>query len=372
MKGSWYLGSVSNIKLFIHWTFLILLGWIVISYYQLHHSVNEALIGGGFIILLFICVILHELGHALTAKHFHIKTRSITLLPIGGLASMEKMPEKPIQEMWVAIAGPLVNFIIALGFYFYLHFRQELPSLSDLQNLQTLSGDTLILNLFFANIVLGIFNLIPAFPMDGGRVLRAILAMSSDKVKATTIAASIGKILAVIFIFFGIFYDFWMVFIGVFIYLGAGAENVQQRTVSLLTGLKVRDALITNFRSMYPTDTLAHAAQQLLQSQDNEFIVKDINNQRVQGILTRENIIQGLSETGPDTQIASVMTRDLYELTEDIPLEEVNRKMLIGRYRVCPVYRDSQLVGIIDQENIKEMIMLRMAEQKMVAHTRIA
>jgi len=364
MKGAWYLGSFSEIKLYIHWTFLILLGWIVITYYKLHNSIDEAMIGGIFIIILFGCVVLHEFGHALMAKRFHIKTKSITLLPIGGLASMEKMPNKPVQELWVALAGPLVNFIIAILLYVYLHYTGGMPTLAEMQNMQGLSADTLVLNLFFANLILGVFNLIPAFPMDGGRVLRAILAMNQDKSKATATAAAIGKFLAVLFIFFGIFYDFWLVFIGVFIYLGAGAENVQQSTQSLLKGLTVSNALIKNFSTLYPADTLIKASEMLLNSQDSEFLVLDINGKQAVGVLTKENKIRGFSASGPDTQVSDVMERNLYELTEEMPLEEVYRKMIIGRYRVCPVYRNEELIGIIDQDNIQELITLQSAVKK--------
>ncbi len=372
MKSGWYLGRLAGIKIYVHWTFLILLGWIMIAYYRQHNSMHEAWLGVGFIILLFFCVFLHELGHALTARRFQVTTKSITILPIGGLASMEKMPEKPLHELLVAIAGPLVNFVIAAVLYVYLHATGGFPTLEELQTMQGMSADKVVLNLFYANLILGLFNLVPAFPMDGGRILRSLLAMKMDKTRATDIAAGIGRFLAVMFIFFGIFFDFWLVFIGIFIYLGAGAENAQQATRSLLEGVKVGAAMITDYKTLFPTDTIKKAADLLLHSQDNEFLVMDINNERAVGVLTRENIIKGLAESGPDTRVQEVMNRSLCEVTEEMPLEDVYRKMLTENIRVCPVYRGTDLIGIIDQENIQELILVLMARQRQGDNTMLA
>ena len=235
MKWSLNLGKVAGIKLTVHWTFIILIGWVFFMHYRMGHDMQQALIGVVFILALFVCVTLHELGHALTAKRFNIITQSITLLPIGGLAKMEKMPEKPIQELWVAIAGPLVNVVIAILLYVYLTISNSIPPLIDIEHMQ-LQGTGFWFNLLIANVILALFNLIPAFPMDGGRVLRAILAFKLDRGKATKIAATIGQLLAISFVFFGFFSNIWLVFIGIFIYLGAGAEATFEATKSILTG----------------------------------------------------------------------------------------------------------------------------------------
>lgn len=252
MRWSLNLGKVAGIRLLVHWTFVILIGWIFIVYYQQEQDARQALMGVVFILALFVCVILHELGHALTARRFEIVTRSITLLPIGGLARLEKMPEKPEQELWVAIAGPIVNMVLAVLLYVYLSATNNIPDLTDTEQLQSLQGSGFWFNLFVANVILAVFNLIPAFPMDGGRVLRAVLAFRYDRSRATRIAASIGQFLAILFVFLGLFSNIWLVFIGIFIYLGAGAEAAHESTRSVLAGHTVRDVLMKQFPRLHP------------------------------------------------------------------------------------------------------------------------
>src|SRR5215203_4058606 len=218
MKWSLYLGKISGIKIFIHWTFLILIGWIFLMHAQAGNDLSEGLWGVIFILALFACVVLHELGHALTAKRFKIVTRDITLYPIGGIASMESLPDKPGQELLVALAGPAVNVVIAAGLWIYMQSADLMPDLTKLKSSDEIQNVPFVFNLFAANVVLVVFNLIPAFPMDGGRVLRAILAFKMDRTKATRIAATIGQFMAMIFVFFGFFFNFWLVFIGLFVF----------------------------------------------------------------------------------------------------------------------------------------------------------
>ncbi len=170
MKWSLNLGKIAGIRLSIHWTFIILIAWVFFVYYRAGGTTEQALMGVVFILVLFVCVILHELGHALTARKYDIETKSITMLPIGGLAQMEKMPEKPEQELWVAAAGPAVNVVIAALLFLYLKLSGNWPDFAnaDLKNLGV-EGFGFWFNLFAANVVLVVFNLIPAFPMDSKR-----------------------------------------------------------------------------------------------------------------------------------------------------------------------------------------------------------
>lgn len=358
MKWSLNLGKVAGIKLSVHWTFIILIGWIFFAHYRMGHDTQQALMGVVFILGLFVCVTLHELGHALTAKRFNIVTRSITLLPIGGLAQMEKMPEKPAQELWVAIAGPLVNVVIAIVLYVYLSATESIPPLINMEHMQ-LEGSAFWFNLLLANVVLAIFNLIPAFPMDGGRVLRALLAFKFDRAKATRIAAGIGQFLAILFVFFGFFSNIWLVFIGVFIYLGAGAEAAFEATKSILTGHTVRDVLMKQYTRLQPQESLEKVVQLLLNGQEQEFIITE--NNQVTGVLTRKELIAGLAEYGKQSPIANVMRKDFLTLSPDMPLQEVYQKLMVNGCSVAPVMDAGQLAGIVDRENINELIMVKEA-----------
>lgn len=354
MKGSIYLGKISGIKLFIHWTFLILIGWIFLMHLGMGHSSAQALVGIAFIFALFVCVTLHELGHALAARRYNFSTRHITLLPIGGMAQMEALPEKPAQELWVALAGPLVNVIIALLLYIYLSASGNVPAISAMQHM----GSTDFLsNLFFANIALAVFNLIPAFPMDGGRVLRALLSFKLSRRKATQIAASIGQFLAVLFVFFGFFGNIWLIFIGIFIYLGAGGEAAYESTKSALSDLTVKDAMMTRYTVLSPDDTLSKAVQQLLQGQDKDFLVAE--NDNVTGILTRKGIVKGLTEFGQQASLDKAMTKDFLVLSPDMVLQDVYNKMTSNGYTINPVYQSGQLIGVVDKENIMELIIVK-------------
>src|SRR5688572_26248428 len=208
MKASLYLGKIAGVKLFIHWTFLILLIWVFASNYLQTHNLTQALVGCVFILILFVCVILHEFGHAMAARIYKIPTKSITLLPIGGVAQIERFPEKPGQEMVVAFAGPLVNVIITGILFVSLYFTNHLPGLHNLEQLNIIqSVPDFLFQLLIVNAGLALFNLIPAFPMDGGRALRSFLLFWTERGKATKVAAGVGKFFAVGFILLGLFYN---------------------------------------------------------------------------------------------------------------------------------------------------------------------
>jgi Zn-dependent protease len=217
MKWSWKIGEFRGIGVYMHATFLILIGFIVLSHWSAGSSVGKTLEGVGFILALFACVVLHEFGHALMAARYGIKTRDITLLPIGGLARLERMPDKPLQELWVALAGPAVNVVIAAALFVLLQFTS---AWAPLEQLSVASGPFLQ-RLMVVNVILVVFNMLPAFPMDGGRVLRALLATRLEYTRATQIAASIGQSMALVFGFLGFFYNPFLMFIALFVWIGA-------------------------------------------------------------------------------------------------------------------------------------------------------
>lgn len=364
-RWSLYIGSYAGIKVFIHWTFWIITGWIFLMHYNMGHGVNEGLWGVLFIFVLFGCIVLHEFGHALTAKRYKIQTRDITIYPIGGIASLEAMPERPRQELAVALAGPAVNVVIATTLFIYLQYTNKMP---DLSVLQAQDGKHMLefsfgFNLFAANVLLAVFNLIPAFPMDGGRVLRALLAFTMGRSKATRIAATVGQLLAIVFVFFGFFYNFWLVFIGLFIYLGAGSEAAYESTKSALAGYTAKDVLMKQFTHLPPEETLEKVIQLLLNGQEKEFVITD--NDKVLGILTRTELIRGLSEYGKAASVAEVMRKDCIILRPDVPLQQVYQKLMAHGCAVAPVVDNGRLLGIVDRENIDEFLLIETALKKM-------
>jgi Zn-dependent protease/predicted transcriptional regulator len=312
-------------------------------------------------------VILHEFGHALTARKFNIGTKSITILPIGGVASIERMPENPSQELWVAIMGPVVNVVIAMVLYLLLKVSGNIPETREFIELQQTQGsmnlgDYFLFNLMIVNIALVAFNLIPAFPMDGGRVLRALLSYGMDRSKATNVAARVGQFLAILFVFAGFYTNFWLVFIGIFIFLGAGGEATFEATKSILSGYRVRDVLMTKYTVLAPGDTLARAVQALLDGQEKEFLVGE--NEVISGVLTHNSIIKGLNEFGKDAPVSNIMRTDFITLQPDMELQEVYQRMMTDGYSVGPVYEESRLIGIVDRENINELVLVSKALEK--------
>jgi Zn-dependent protease len=291
MKYSISLGRVAGIEIFVHWTFLILIGWIV--YINLKQGMGPIDIFWSvlFILTLFACVTAHELGHALAAKRYNIKTKNITLLPIGGLAQLESIPEKPKEELAVALAGPLVNIVIAVALFPLIKIS---PNVIEDMDLTRLSHHNFLFSLMVVNVWLAVFNMIPAFPMDGGRVFRALLSFKYERSVATRIAASVGQLLAVGFVFIGFFYNPFLVFIGVFIFLGAQAEAQYAEAKSLLQEYTVADALMREVPLLSPGDTVEYGSDQLLNSQNRNFIIADETG--VVGTLNRDEIIRALRE----------------------------------------------------------------------------
>ncbi len=358
MNWSFKIGRFAGINVFMHWTFLILLGWILISSLNQGQTMSQSLMSVLFILALFGCVVLHEFGHALTARKYGVTTRSIILLPIGGVANMEKMPEKPVHELWVAIAGPLVNIAIAGILLIYFQFFGTYPEITEEMSGVITSGNFLFF-LLIVNVILAVFNLIPAFPMDGGRILRAILSMYYDRGVATNIAAKIGQFLAIAFVFLGFFYNFWWIFIGLFIFLGAGAEANFEATRSALAKYSVRDALMHQFTKLHAFETIESAITTLLDGQEKEFIVEQDNE--IIGVVTRDEIIQGLRELGQNAHINRIINKEYMVLSPDMGLREAYEIMSRSKASICPVMENGELIGVLNMENITEVVMLENA-----------
>ncbi len=250
----------AGIGVYIHATFLLILGWVVLSHWLQGHTVAATVAGVVFMLALFGCILLHEFGHALMAKKYGIRTRDITLLPIGGVARLERMPDEPRQELWVALAGPAVNVVIAAALYAWLTLSDTLEPLGSLG----LASGSFWERLMVLNVFVVVFNLIPAFPMDGGRVLRALLAMRLEYTRATQIAATVGQGLALVFGFVGLFTNPFLLFIALFVWIGAGQEAGMVQMKAALGGIPVSRAMITDFQTLAESDTLETAVTRIL------------------------------------------------------------------------------------------------------------
>jgi Zn-dependent protease/CBS domain-containing protein len=355
MKWQWKLGNFAGIDVYVHATFLLLIGWVGYSHWLENQLWSEVLSGVLFIIALFACVVLHEYGHALTARKYGIKTRDITLYPIGGVARLERMPEKPVEELWVSLMGPAVNVVIAGALFTFLYLTNSLVPLSEL----TIASGSFLERLMMINISLVLFNLIPAFPMDGGRVLRAFLAMRMDYVRATQIAATIGQGMALLFGLIGLFGNASLLFIAFFIWIGASQEAGMTQMKNAISGIPVGRAMLTDYKSLSPRDTLARMSQLILSGSQHDFPV--IDNDRVVGVVTRDDFIMALTQHGEGIAISAVMKKDLPEVDSYEMVENALMRIQESGVPALPVTHAGQLVGIVTAENITEYLMIRSA-----------
>lgn len=344
---------VAGIHVRIHVTFLLLLGWLAMGYYQEGGS-SAAVTRIFFILLLFLCVLLHEFGHALAAKAFGINTPDITLLPIGGVARLERMPEKPAQEMIVALAGPAVNVAIALGLFLVVGFRAFAGG-------QLMVAPGMLENLLVINVFLVLFNLLPAFPMDGGRVLRALLATRLNYARATQIAATIGQGCAFVFGFIGLFGNPMLIFIALFIYIGASQEAAVAQMKDVSRGLPVSSAMVRDFRSLPATATLHEAVDALLATSQHDFPVVDEHGS-IAGVLLRNDLISALRKNDPAALVTDVMRRGIPTVNTGTRFEEAFQVMQESNCPALPVLdANNRLVGLLTPENVTELMMIHSA-----------
>lgn len=353
MKWSWRLGYVAGIKIQVHWTFLILIGWVVLVHASQGATTTQVISGVVLVLAVFACVVLHELGHALTAKRFGVHTKDITLLPIGGVARLERMPENPREELLVAAAGPAVNVVIAGLLFAALSIAGVPMALGEV----AVVGGNMPVQLMWLNLLLVAFNVLPAFPMDGGRILRALLAMRMDYLKATQIAAGIGQAMAILFGFIGLFGNIFLLFIAIFVYLGAQAEAQHVKVRVALQGVSIGDAMMTRFRALAPTDTLDDAVEELLAGAQQDFPVAADGQFR--GMLFRDQLVTALKEHGGGRMVVEVMDAECGTVGADGNLQEAVTQLRSGRRSSVPVLRDGQVVGVLTLENIGEFIMVQ-------------
>ncbi len=366
MKWSVRLGRILGIDVYMHLTFLLLLAWVGVSHYLPRHDLAEAWSGIVFIVMLFAIVVLHELGHALTARRFGIKTRDITLLPIGGVARLERMPEEPRQELLVAAAGPAVNVVLATVIAAFMLAVAGSGLLGEV----SLVGGDFLRKLLWVNVGLAAFNLIPAFPMDGGRVLRALLAMRMDHVRATQVAATVGQVLALGFGFIGLFTNPFLVFIALFVWMGAAGEASMVQMKSSLAGIPVSRAMVTEFRSVGASDRLQQAVDHILAGFQHDFPVLD--NGRLVGVLTREDLLKAIARMGLDAPVSEVMQKEFETADPAEMLEPAFMRLQTCDCHALPVVRDGRVIGILTMDNVGELMMVQAAVREARAARAVA
>ncbi|HLX68819.1 MAG TPA: site-2 protease family protein [Verrucomicrobiae bacterium] len=355
MKWSFRLFRVGGVGIYVHVTFFLLLIWVGVENFLVEHRWEDAVAGIIFILALFTIVVLHEFGHAMMARRFGVQTRDITLLPIGGVARLDRMPEDPKQELAIAIAGPAVNVLLAVLFFSVLAMQNQLAATHQFVG----AGNHFLWNLVRINVVLAVFNLLPAFPMDGGRVLRALLATRMNYVRATNIAANVGQAMAFVFGIAGLFVNPLLVLVAVFVWMGAAQEAGAVQMRSNLTDVPVSRLMITDFHTLAPDEPLSRAVDQLLAAYQQDFPVVD--NGKMVGLLTRPRLVDGLAQLGSDAEVSRVMDREFPSVQPTEPAETAFLKLQQTHSRALPVLREGGLLGILTSEHIGEFLMVRAA-----------
>jgi Zn-dependent protease/CBS domain-containing protein len=356
-------GSVGTVRVFgvpvrLHFTFILLLVFLLFI------GIGERQSGGStaiYILALFASVLLHEIGHTLVARHYGIRTIEIVMFPIGGISRPERQP-KAREELWIALAGPTVNLLIAVVLLAWVVAAHR--GFVDLAQLREPTDANLAERIAFGNLILWLFNLLPAYPMDGGRILRGLLSLRKSEEEATRIAAGAGQVLAVAIGLAGLLWgNFILVFIALFVYLGAFQESAAVRGRIFTSGFPVRAAMITDFRTLSHGDTIRDAGNLLLATSQHDFPV--MHGEQAVGLLTRAALVRAMLNEGPDAYVAGVMDRNFTRLSPDMPLQEA-MALVSGPGAAaggCALVFDGEdrLVGMVTSENLSEFMLLRQA-----------
>lgn len=333
-----------------HFTFWLLVVWLIF----LGSEGKQSMAGTALYIFgLFGSVLLHEAGHALAARRFGIQTMEIVMLPLGGLSKLARQP-KPAEEFWVALAGPMVNFVLGAALLGWTYWQGGTVALS---HWRASTDENLPERLAVTNLILAFFNLLPAFPMDGGRVMRALLAAKRPIEDATRLTARIGTAVAASMGLYGLLNsNFVFVFFAFFIYVGATQEVMATSAQALMRGASVFEAMITDFRTLHHSNTIRDAADLLLATTQQDFPV--LSGEETVGLLNRTALMKAMAAEGPDAYVAGVMDRDFARLSPGMGLSDA--ALLMGQSGNCAlVFEREKLVGLLTAENLSEFLVLR-------------
>jgi Zn-dependent protease len=354
-KWSLKIGRFAGIDVYVHFTFVLLITWVAFIYWRQEQNVAAAVAGVSYLLTVFLCVVLHEYGHALTAKRYGIKTRDIILLPIGGVARLERLPTNPLQELWVALAGPAVNVVIAVVLFAWLKLTETFIPLNTI----SMTAGPFLERIMAINIFLVAFNMIPAFPMDGGRVLRAILATKKEYSQATQIAASIGQGIAIVFGFIGMFYNPILLFIAFFVWIGAAQESGVSKLQSAISGIPVQQAMITDFKTLNHNDSLEKAIELTIAGSQKDFPV--LVDGEVKGVLTQSDLLKSLSSSSINHSVMSISQEEFTTVDSLDMLEVAFARLKDCNCHTLPVTRNGQLVGLLTMDNLGEYMRIQSA-----------
>jgi len=362
MGNSIRLFKVRGIDIRVHITFPLILIWAAIQFGWLNSlGINGAVFGILVTLILFSIVVLHELGHSLVALNYGVPVKQIVLLPIGGVAQLEKMPDKPSQEFMIAIAGPLVNVGLAIILIILsplAGFELTLGNISsDFLELTRASISSVFAYVFVSNLFLAGFNLLPAFPMDGGRILRAILASRMSYPRATSIAVTIGQVLAWLLGLYGFLGGgFFIVLIAIFIYIGASQEGQLVQLRSVLGGLRVEQAYSRQAQTLSPDATLKDVVNLTLNSFQSDFPICDGRN--LIGLITQSKLIQALSAYPPETSVREVMVEAIPPVSPNDGLFDVQKRFAELGVDALPVVQEGNFLGMITSKDLNEVYQL--------------
>ncbi|MFT5356804.1 MAG: Zn-dependent protease/predicted transcriptional regulator [Polyangiales bacterium] len=355
-RWSWKLIRVAGIDVYVHGTFLFLIAFLALTNLLAGHGMTVMLRSLVLIGAVFTSVVLHEFGHALMARRFGVRTKDITLLPIGGVARLEKMPDKPAHQLLVALAGPAVNVVIAamlFGALVQLGWPVGIEGFGYL-------GGSLVAQLMWLNVSIAVFNLLPGYPMDGGRVLRALLAMRMAPERATQTAARIGQGVAVIFGLVGLLVSPFLIVIAVFVWLGAQVEHSVATVKVALAGLSVRQGMITDFKSVSPTAPLSQVVEFTLAGFQQDFPVLD-DDAHLVGVLTHGDVLRGLAEKDATLSVEDAMGDAMETASPKEALNGALTRLYQGSGRVLVVVDDEKVVGLLTAANVGELIAMEAA-----------
>lgn len=360
------IAKVAGIPIKIHWTFGLFIVLILGYGFSNDMRGTDLLWFLGFIGAMFVCVILHEYGHALSARRYGVKTIDIIISPIGGLARLERLPKKPIQELIVAIAGPLVNVVIGMIIFIVLYsFHQDFSFLKVGDNFKSITHPSGFFGLLiWTNGILFFFNLIPAFPMDGGRILRALLTMKYGRVTGTRWAATFGRLLAILFIAFAVFTkDYMLIFIGIFVYVMAGSESQQVEVESILDKVKAKKVMRTDFSRIHLSDHLSVLFDIYIRGGEKNFLIFDsLGN--VSGVIPELFLKQAFREGRlEETTANEYMSTNLLSVDQDISLKHLFEKMNKKGVAIALIKSNDELVGIVDRSILQNYIQLHMGKK---------
>lgn len=356
MKGAFRIGTFSGIPVDIHWTFGLMGFYIWYLAQNYHLSINSTIWLFAIFIALFVCVVLHEFGHALTARRFGVKTQDIILSPIGGVARLERLPERPIEEFYVAAAGPLVNVAIVLLLLPYFFFFSWSEFLDHLDPYQIDGPIHLVAAMLIGNIVLAGFNLLPAFPMDGGRILRSLLSIRWGRLRATQIASYLGNFFGILMVVYGAYtWSITTIFIGVFVFLMAYQEYKMVKLDELLGQTLVSEILRKQFTPILPDQTMEQAINTMKTGLEKNFLVMN-EEQQLLGVMHEAFLIEAAKKKDLDAPAMEYTSQNYELIGSDLSLRTIFQKMQQKGYSILPVLEEGVLVGVIDVSMVNHFL----------------